>query len=326
MYRAAVVALSLPLLALAQGEVVATVNGTPIYASELPIQAKLTALKRQEYDAKVQAARELAAKKIVEKAAQAKGQTVDEFLEAEVDSKVKEPTEDELRGFYLAKQNDFGGTFESAHDQVRQSYRNLELQQLRQSLGQQVFKDADIRIVLAPPRSEIDFGSGPQRGASKAPVTIVEFSDFQCPYCKGALPVLKQVTEKYGDQVQFLFKDFPLSDIHPQAQAAAEAAHCAEEQGRFWEYHDGLFALAPNFDAAHFVALAAQVGVKDMTGFQTCVESRKYKSRVEQDASLGQTLGVDGTPMFFINGIGLSGAAPIGDFEKIIDGELQNTH
>ena len=159
---------------------------------------------------------------------------------------------------------------------------------------------------------------------SKAPVTIVEFSDFQCPYCKGTLPVLKQVTEKYGDKIQFLFKDFPLTDIHPQAQAAAEAAHCAEEQGKFWEYHDALFGIAPNFDAAHFVAIAAQVGVKDISGFQVCVESRKYKARVEQDSSLGQTLGVDGTPMFFINGIGLSGAVPLSDFEKIIDGELQS--
>ena len=326
MHRAALLALSLPFLGAAQtptGEVVATVNGAPIYASELPIQAKLASLKRQEYDAKVQAARELAAKKIVEKAAQAKGQTMEEFLAAEVDNKVPEPSEDELRGFYLAKQSDFPGTFETAREQVRQSYRNIKLQQLRQALGQQIFQNADIRIVIAPPRNEIDFGSGPQRGASKAPVTIVEFSDFQCPYCKGALPVLKQVTEKYGDKVQFMFKDFPLNDIHPQAQAAAEAAHCAEEQGKFWEYHDALFGIAPGFDAPHFMSLAVGVGVKDMAAFQACVASRKYKARVEQDESLGQTLGVDGTPMFYINGIALSGAAPMGDFEKIIDGELQ---
>jgi protein-disulfide isomerase len=332
MLRLAFPALALSLMVAAQsssspgGEVVATVNGTPIYASELPIQAKLASLKRQEYDAKVQAARELAAKKIVEKAAQAKGQTVDQFLAAEVDNKVKDPSEDELRGFYLAKQSEFGASFESAREQVRQSYRNLKLNQLRQTVGQQIFKDADIRILLAPPRNEIDFGTGPQRGASKAPVTIVEFSDFQCPYCKGALPVLKQVTEKYGDKVQFMFKDFPLNDIHPQAQAAAEVAHCAEEQGRFWEYHDALFGIAPNFDAAHFMALAAQVGIKDGEAFKVCMESRKYKGRVEQDTSLGQTLGVDGTPMFFINGIALSGAAPMGDFEKIIDGELQSAH
>jgi len=275
----------------------------------------------------VQAARELAAKKIVEKAAQAKGQTMDQFLAAEVDNKVQEPSEDELRGFYLAKQSDFTGlSFESAREQVRQNYRNLKLQQLRQALGQQLFQNADIRIVMAPPRNEIDFGTGPRRGAAKAPVTIIEFSDFQCPYCKGALPVLKQVTEKYGDRVQFMFKDFPLSEIHPQAQAAAEAGHCAEEQGKFWEYHDALFGISPSFDAAHFLALAAGVGVKDPEAFRACIESRKYKARVEQDAALGQTLGVDGTPMFFINGIALSGAAPMGDFEKIIDGELQSAH
>ena len=196
---------------------------------------------------------------------------MDQFLAAEVDDKVKDPPEDELRGFYLAKQSEFGGTFESARAQVLQSYRNAKLQQLRQSLGQQVFKDADIRIVLTPPRNEIDFGAGPQRGAAKAPVTIVEFSDFQCPYCKGALPVLKQVTEKYGDKVQFMFKDFPLNDIHPQAQAAAEAAHCAEEQGKFWEYHDALFGIAPNFDAAHFMALATASRSQRREAFRVCV-------------------------------------------------------
>lgn len=334
MQRAAFLVLVLPFLAAAQsaakqdrskGEVVATVNGAPIYESELPIQAKLASLKRQEYDAKVQAARELAAKQVVEKAAKAKGQTVDEFLAAEVDNKVKDPTEDELRGYYLAKQGDFTGPFENVREQVRQSYRNLELQQLRQALGQQVFKDVDIRIVLAPPRSEIDFGTGPRKGGAKAPVTIVEFSDFQCPYCKAAQPVLKQVTEKYGDKVQFLFKDFPLSEIHPQAQSAAEAAHCAEEQGKFWEYHDALFAMAPSLDLDRFIAAAGQVGVKDGVAFKDCVESHKYKARIEQDTALGQSLGVDGTPMFYINGIGLSGAVPMAEFEKIIDGELANS-
>jgi predicted DsbA family dithiol-disulfide isomerase len=327
MHRAALLTLTLPFLAAQSAppaEVVATVNGTPIYASELPIQAKIASLRRQEYDTKVQAARELAAKKIVEKAAQAKGQTMDQFLAAEVDNKVPEPSEDELRGFYLAKQNDFGASFDAAREQVRQNYRNLKLQQMRQALGQKLFQNADIRIVISPPRNEIDFGAGPQRGAAKAPVTIVEFSDFQCPYCKGALPVLKQVTEKYGDRVQFLFKDFPLNDIHPQAQAAAEAAHCAEEQGKFWEYHDALFGIAPNFDEGRFLSIAIGVGVKNPEGFRACIESHKYKARVEQDSTLGQALGVDGTPMFYINGIALSGAAPMGDFEKIIDGELQS--
>ncbi len=303
-------------------EIVATVNGSPIFASELPIQAKMAALRRQEYEAKVEAAREMAAKKIIEKAAAAKGQTMEQFLASEVDNKVTEPSDEELRGFYTARQADFGPTFEISRDQVRSAYRQLRLQQLRSALGQQLFANVDIRILLSPPRTKIDFGTGPKRGAAAAPVTIVEFSDFQCPFCKNALPTIKQVRDKYGDKVQWMFKDFPLNEIHPQAQAAAEAAHCAEEQGKFWEYHDALFGIAPSFSTDAFMTLATTVGVKDPTAFQACIDSHKYKARVDESTALGQTVGVDGTPMFFINGIALSGAAPLPEFEKIIDGEL----
>jgi len=155
-------------------------------------------------------------------------------------------------------------------------------------------------------------------------VTIVEFSDFQCPYCKAALPTLKQVDQKYGDKIQWQFKHFPLNDIHPLAQSAAEAAHCAEEQGKFWDYHDALFSIAPNFDEPGFLALAVKTSIANLDSFKACLDSRKYKASVEQDTALGQQVGVDGTPMFFINGVSLSGAAPLADFEKIIDGELQN--
>jgi protein-disulfide isomerase len=307
-----------------QGEVVATANGAPIYASELPIQAKLASLRRQEYDAKVQAAREVAARKILEKAAADKGMALDQFLASEVDNKVPEPTEPELRGYYLAKQSEFGASFEGAREQIRQSYRQARLQQVRQTFGQQLFANADIRIVLSPPRNEVAFGGGPRKGNPKALVTIVEFSDFQCPYCKAALPQLKQVTEKYGDKIQFQFKHFPLSDIHPLAQSAAEAAQCADEQGKFWEYHDGLFAISPAFTPTAYVDIANQVGMKDMSAFRSCLESHKTRPVIDQDTALGQQVGVDGTPMFFINGVSLSGAAPLADFEKIIDQELQN--
>ncbi len=306
------------------GAVVATANGIPVYESELGIQTKLAQLRRQEYDAKVQAAREVAARKILEKAAADKGLPLDKFLASEVDNKVGEPTEAELRAYFLGKQSEFGSSFEKAEDQVRQSYRQARLQQIRQEFGQKLFQSADIRILLAAPRNEISFGAGPRKGKLNAPVTIVEFSDFQCPYCKAALPTLKQIAEKYGDKIQWQFKNFPLNDIHPQAQSAAEAAHCAEEQGKFWDYHDALFAMAPNFDQAGFLAAAVKTGVADMEKFKGCLDSRKYKSAIEEDTAMGQQVGVDGTPMFFINGVSLSGAAPLADFERIIDGELQN--
>jgi protein-disulfide isomerase len=162
------------------------------------------------------------------------------------------------------------------------------------------------------------------RGEPNAPVTIVEFADFQCPYCRTVETVLAQLRDKYQSKVRFAFRDFPLRAIHPQAQAAAEASRCAGEQGKFWEYHDLLFANQSRLNADTYRDLAGSAGL-DGERFAACLASGKYRAQIENDLAAGAASGVSGTPAFIINGTVLTGSQPLSAFEKIIDSQLLTT-
>lgn len=165
-----------------------------------------------------------------------------------------------------------------------------------------------------------DGSSDPFFGPENAEVTIVEYSEFQCPYCARVVPTVNQIKEKYGDRVKVVFKDFPL-DFHQYAQKAAEAAQCAHEQGRFWEYHDMLFANQGSLDIASLKQYASGLGL-NTEQFNSCLDSGKYAAEVQQDLSDGRAAGVSGTPTFFINGEKLVGAQPFSAFESLIINEL----
>src|SRR5262249_52548224 len=155
----------------------------------------------------------------------------------------------------------------------------------------------------APPvfRAEVAVDGAPFIGPDAAPVTIVEFTDFQCPFCKRVIPTLAQVRSRYGEKVKLVYRDFPLDNIHPQARKAAEAAQCAHDQGKFWAYHDALFANAPNAGAEQLKKYAQQVGL-DLPSFERCLSSGTYAGSVQKSVDEGIRLGVTGTPAFFING------------------------
>ena len=162
------------------------------------------------------------------------------------------------------------------------------------------------------------------KGDKNAPVEIIEFSDFQCPFCaRFYSDTLPQIQKEYIDtgKVKFVYRDFPLSSIHPQATPAAEAAECAKEQGKFWEYHDKLFQNQASLSTASYKQWAADLKLNTQQ-FNDCVDNRKYKSEVEKDYQDGQSAGVSGTPAFFVNGIKISGAQPFTAFKTIIDQEL----
>ncbi|MFH1256350.1 MAG: DsbA family protein [Candidatus Diapherotrites archaeon] len=158
------------------------------------------------------------------------------------------------------------------------------------------------------------------RGAADAKVTIVEFSDYQCPYCGKAEPTVEQILKDYDGKVKLVFRDFPLS-FHQYAQKASEASECAGEQGKFWEMHDMLFANQSNLTDAELKKYAADLGL-DTAKFNSCLDSGAMASEVQKDFEDGQAAGVSGTPSFFINGQILVGAQPISEFKKIIDAEL----
>ena len=281
----------------------------------------MTALRQQEFEIKRQALQGALGRKLLDAAAQAKGVTVEQFVAQEVDQKIGEPDADELEAVYTAQRERFQKPLADVRAQVRDAWREMRIKALRQALAERLLGAADIQILIQPPRYQVDMGNAPLRGLSHAPVTIVEFSDYQCPYCKRAQTTLGQLAAKYGDRLAFVYKDFPLEEIHPQARPAAEAAHCAEEQGKFWSYHDALFAAAPDL-AGDALRKAAQKNGLDMKVFGACVDAHKYKERVDREAEQGQSLGVNGTPAFFINGLGLFGAVPLSEFERLIDAEL----
>jgi len=158
----------------------------------------------------------------------------------------------------------------------------------------------------------------PRFGAENAVVTIVEFGDFQCPFCQQAFPVFRALMARYAQEVQFVWRDFPVSDIHPQAQGAAEAARCAHEQGKFWEYHDMLFLNQGDLTAPALLQYASRVGL-DEIAFQACVDSRRYQKTIEDDFAAGVVNKVRGTPTFFLNGYQVAGVIPEDLFVKAIE-------
>jgi protein-disulfide isomerase len=149
---------------------------------------------------------------------------------------------------------------------------------------------------------------------------IVEFSDYQCPYCHQVEPTVKEVLAKYGDKVSLSYRDFPLTAIHSQALISAEASRCALEQGKFWEYHDQLFT-ASKLEKDDLIGYARNLKL-DEKQFDSCLSSEKYKADIEKDEQAGRKAGITGTPGFFINGLEISGAKPKDEFERIIDDEL----
>jgi protein-disulfide isomerase len=160
------------------------------------------------------------------------------------------------------------------------------------------------------------------RGDFNAQITLVEFSDFECPFCARHYPTLKKILEDYKGKVRLVYKHFPLS-FHPNAQKAAEASECAVEQGKFWEYHDKIFEnQASGLSLEKFKQWAKELGL-DTSKFNDCLDSGKYAQKVQADYQEGLQKGVNGTPTTFVNGQPLSGALPYESFKQIIDSILK---
>jgi protein-disulfide isomerase len=304
-------------------KLIATVDGQPIYEQDLMSVAgpSLVGLRDQEFKVKSDALNQLMRQKLIEAEAKKKSVTAEELLKQEVDSKIAEPSDDEAKGYYLAAKSESSLAFEEIKAQIKQLLRTAEIQQAREKYVESLRAKANVSVRLQSPKVEVAFDPARVRGDAKAPVTIVEFSDFQCPFCEKAEPILKDLLAKYNGQVKLAFLDFPMRSLHPQAQIAAEAARCAEQQGKFWQYHDVLFADQTKLDEAGLAQSARGLGL-DENSFQSCLKSGKFKAQIEHDVQEGTKAGVVGTPAFFIDGISLNGVQPEAAFEKIINTEL----
>ena len=302
---------------------VASVGGQTIYDDDLApsIQGQLLPLRNQEYEIKKRALDNLIEQKLLENAAKEKGLTSDKLLQQEVDAKLQDPTDPEVEAYYLAQRDRLNRPFDDALKvQLRQSLKQAKIQQLRQDYVKGLRSNAKITVLLSPPKFQVGYDPKRLRGNPKASVMIVEFSDYQCPYCRQVEPTVKDLMAKYGDKVSLAYRDLPLRQIHPQAQIAAEASRCAEEQGKFWEYHDQLFA-ASALDHDSLVKYARDLKLDDKQ-FDSCLTTEKYKAEIDQDLREGVGAGITGTPGFFINGAAVSGAQPEEEFVRVIDQEL----
>ncbi len=216
-----------------------------------------------------------------------------------------------------------GSSIDSSTERLAESIKEIRL--ATGSPSPAVRQAAPTRANRPDPnrRYSVSIAGSPVSSSSKTKVEIVEFSDFQCPFCKRVYPTIKRVEDEYGDDVRIVFKHMPLS-IHPQAKGAHAAAEAAHKQGKFWEMHDLIFENQRQLNDQKYLDYAKQIGL-DTERFQKDAKSSAVLSRVEADTAEAGKLGVTGTPAFFINGRFLSGAQPFESFKRLIDDELKKT-
>jgi protein-disulfide isomerase len=185
--------------------------------------------------------------------------------------------------------------------------------------------DNQVTIDQNVKRFDVPDGGNPSIGPADAPITIVEFSDYQCPFCiRWYQDVSARLFENYKGKIRFVYRDFPLYSLHPDAESAAEAADCAGEQNNYYAYHDLLFSQKYGLGNSAYIKYASDLGLK-MDQFNTCVSEHRYKSEVDADVKFASSIGVSSTPTFFVNGLAVVGAQPYEVFQQIIDKELAGT-
>ena len=305
-----------------QSETVAIVDGTSISleALDATVESQLLELRQREDQIRRQALDNLIGQELIRREAEARGISVEELTKAEITDKAHVSTV-EARAFYDANRSRFGSTpAEEAVPQIVEGLGRQRQREIQSAFATTLSAKYPVEVLLEPFRVAVDTGEAPVRGRPDAPVTIVEFSDFQCPFCVRARPAVKRVREVYGDDVRFAFRHFPLS-FHEQAPKAGEAIACAGDQDKFWEMHDRLWESPGQLQPADLKEHAVALGL-DPEAFGQCLDSDRYASVVEKDAQAGAQLGVSGTPAFFINGRPLSGAQPFEAFAQVIDEEL----
>jgi len=256
--------------------------------------------------------------------AKKRGVSVETILDQEVNSKILPVCDDEIDVFYKSNKTRIAVDLDKGREQIRGHLRNQKIEAQKALFLKSLRYKAKVVTYLKPPpifRAELSVAGEPFKGSEKAPVTVVKFEDFQCPFCKQVQPTFNELLSRYDGKIKLVHKDLPLDSLHPRARQAAEAARCAYEQGKFWEYHDKLYVNSPKASADDLKSYAKEVDL-NVDSFDHCLASGKYRTVVQQSLNEGARLGLTGTPTFFINGREISGNQPLNAFEVIIDEEL----
>ncbi|MDE3135229.1 MAG: DsbA family protein [Acidobacteriota bacterium] len=328
--RRRLLALALPTLILMAGlsalelrrgpsrTLIAVAAGERIYEDELPpiVTQQVMQLRYEEYKTRADALNNLLSERLLDSEARREGLSTAALLRKHVPP--APPSSTELYAFYRAHPQDFKGTFETEKPRIGATLVASRVADARRIYLQTLHAGERASVLLLPPRTSVSPDWTRIRGNSGAPVMIVEFADFQCLFCREAEPVLRSLLAEYKDQISLSFRDFPLRAVHPQAELAAEAARCAGEQRKFWQYHDLLFADDRKLDPAGLSRDAALIGI-ELAQFETCLSSGRYAQGIRNDIADGERAGVGGTPTFIIDGYFLPGVQSKHEFERIID-------
>jgi protein-disulfide isomerase len=319
----------------ASAKVLAKVNGQPITQADVETTAadQLKQLEERRQQLIAQSLDATIANKMLDLEAATQGVTREQLLDREVKAKSTEATDAEVDAFYEQRKGQINQPKEQVAPRIKQylaQQKQAELYETYMTGLKAKYKVENLleaeqtqaaRAKAKDVRATVETGNAPAKGPTAAPVQIVEFSDFQCPFCSRVVPTLDQVAKNYGEKVRIQFRQFPLHSIHPLAQKAAEAALCAHEQGKFWEMHDAMFLDQKSLAVEQLKEKAGKLGL-DAAQFASCLDSGKTAPQVQADLDLGMKVGVNSTPALFINGRLISGAQPYDEMAKVIDQEL----
>ncbi len=277
-------------------------------------------MKRKRHEALEKTLKDLVKEQLLDKEAGSRNITRDELVK-QITSSVAEPTAQDIENFYQQNRSRIRGTRAQVDPQIKNFLAKQNSTKAMDQFVEGLTKKYNVTYQLEPFRVDVEEANAPSRGPADAPVTIVEFSDFQCPYCSRESATVKKVLDTYGDKVRLVFRQFPLTSIHNNAEKAAEASMCAGDQGKFWEMHDAMFAQQAKLTPDDLKELAGTLGL-DKDSFSSCLDSGKFAAAIQQDIQAGTEVGVSGTPALFVNGRPLTGAVPFESIAKVIDEEL----
>jgi protein-disulfide isomerase len=299
--------------------VVAEISGKNVTADDLLQKegSKLLQARYKYYVAERDALQQYIDDQILEMQAQKESITVDELLKRHVTVSVLEPTEDQLRFYFEGVQTD--EPYDIARPKILDTIHQIRMSKAKEAYLTQLRGDYGVVVELNQPTGKVEVGSDPRIGSEKAPVQVVEFADYECPYCQKVSEDLIRLREQFGTQVSLVYKDYPLP-MHAYAEHAAEAARCAGVQGKFWEFHDSLFETK-KLQVSDLKAEARTLKL-DTAKFDQCLDSGEQATIIKKDVVEGQHLGLTGTPSFFVNGHFMSGAIGYAKLRETVLQEL----
>lgn len=313
-----------PAAAAESQEVLASAGSVEITRSEVERRGLMTLMDVDQQRDKTmrEVIRQLAVEKVLIRVAEERNMTIEELADLEVAQKIATVTDADIQEFWDANQHRVGDrTLDELRDQIGKTLVDQRMQARYAEFLDELMVAHPVEFNMDYPRADVKPQPDAQtRGPHDAPVKIIEFGDYECPYCRRVHPVVERVLAEYGDQIHYTFQDYPLS-IHPRAIPAATAARCAAEQDRYWDFHEHLMVIQGDLSFDNLKARAVEVGL-DPAAFDQCFDSRRHEDGVREAAEIGRMLGIQSTPTILINGRLLVGVKSFEAFKEILDEEL----